>query len=348
MMAQGVRLRSGASISPLTIRVQFKNRLSRFAMPIEATRSLEFRHLRYFLALAEELHYGRAAQRLAISQPPLSVAIQQLEASVGARLFDRDSKGVRLTPAGAAFRGSAQALIDRAEDACALARDVQAGEVGRLRVGFVGSTLFNGLSGWLKNFQAAHPKVEVVVVELNSQDQIDALLHDELDLGLVHTDRLPPALASAPLYTEPFVACLPAAHPLAAQPRIALPSLGEQPFILFSRKGSPDYHARIVDICRRHGFYPRLQHEGRHWLSVVSLVAQGLGVSIVPAAFQRAGLQGAVFRPLDGEVEASAVFAAWRQDADPVLRDALLATRREGERETGCVHKLADGEAPNP
>jgi DNA-binding transcriptional LysR family regulator len=292
-------------------------------------RSLEFRHLRYFLALAEELHYGRAAQRLAISQPPLSVAIQQLEASVGARLFDRDSKGVRLTPAGEAFRGSAQALLDRAEDACALAREVQAGEVGRLRLGFVGSTLFNGLSAWLQAFQASHPKVEVIVIELNSQDQIDALLGEELDLGLVHTDRLPPALTSQPLYSEPFLACLPAGHPLASKKRIALASLSEQPFILFSRKGSPDYHARIVEICRRHGFYPRLQHEGRHWLSVVSLVSQGLGVSIVPAAFQQAGVQGAVFRPLKEEIEASAVFAAWRSASDAVLREKFLAARVE-------------------
>lgn len=291
------------------------------------TRSLEFRHLRYFLALAEELHYGRAAQRLAISQPPLSVAIQQLEASVGARLFDRDSKGVRLTPAGDAFRTSAQALLDRAEDACALAREVQAGEVGRLRLGFVGSTLFNGLSAWLQAFQASHPKVEVIVIELNSQDQIEALLGQELDLGLVHTDRLPPALASQPLYSEPFLACLPANHPGAKLKKIPLATLSDQPFILFSRKGSPDYHARIVEICRQHGFYPRLQHEGRHWLSVVSLVAQGMGISIVPAAFQRAGVQGAVFRPLAEAIEASAVFAAWRKDAEAVLRESFLAAR---------------------
>lgn len=300
-------------------------------MPIETPaaglRGMEFRHLRYFLALAEELHYGRAAQRLAISQPPLSVAIQQLEGSVGARLFDRDSKGVRLTPAGDAFRGHAAALLARAEDACALAREVQAGEVGRLRLGFVGSTLFNGLSGWLQAFQASHPRVEVVVVELNSQDQIDALLAAELDLGLVHTDRLPPALRCQPLYSEPFLACLPAAHPLAGLPQIPLAALSEQPFILFSRKGSPDYHARIVDICRQHGFYPRLQHEGRHWLSVVSLVAQGLGISIVPAAFQRAGIQGAVFRPLAEAIEGSAVFAAWRGDAAGVLREQFLAAR---------------------
>lgn len=300
-------------------------------MPINipaATRALEFRHLRCFMALAEELHFGRAAQRLSMSQPPLSVAIQQLEASVGARLFDRDSKGVRLTPAGQAFQGHAAALLSRAEEACALAREVQAGEVGRLRLGFVGSTLFNGLSSWLQAFQARHPRVEVVVVELNSQDQIDALLQSDLDLGLVHTDRLPPALAAEPLYTEPFLACLPDRHPLAALDVIPLARLSDEPFILFSRKGSPDYHARIVEICRRHGFFnPRLQHEGRHWLSVVSLVAQGLGVSIVPAAFRQAGVQGAVFRPLAEVIEGSAVFAAWRTDADAVLRQQFLAAR---------------------
>lgn len=300
-------------------------------MPIDtpsSARAMEFRHLRCFVALAEELHFGRAAQRLSMSQPPLSVAIQQLEATVGARLFDRDSKGVRLTPAGQAFRGHAAALLARAEDACALAREVQAGEVGRLRLGFVGSTLFNGLSAWLQAFQASHPRVEVVVVELNSQDQIDALLQEELDLGLVHTDRLPPALAARPLYTEPFLACLPERHPLAALDVIPLARLSDQPFILFSRKGSPDYHARIVEMCRQHGFFnPRLQHEGRHWLSVVSLVAQGLGVSIVPAAFRQAGVQGAVFRPLAEVIEPSAVFAAWRQDSPPVLRDQFLAAR---------------------
>ena len=288
---------------------------------------MEFRHLRYFLALAEELHFGRAAQRLAISQPPLSVAIQQLEAAVGARLCDRDSKGVRLTPAGEAFRSQAAALLARAEEACALAREVQAGEVGRLRLGFVGSTLFNGLSSWLQGFQASHPRVEVVVVELNSQDQIEALLADELDLGLVHTDRLPPALACQPLYTEPFVACLPASHPLACRENVALADLSGEPFILFSRKGSPDYHARIVEICRQHGFYPRLQHEGRHWLSVVSLVAQGLGVSIVPAAFQKAGAPGAAFRPLAEALTPSAVFAAWHRDSAEILRQQFLDAR---------------------
>jgi len=293
----------------------------------ETALRLELRHLRYFLALAEELHFGRAAQRLSMSQPPLSVAIQQLEAVVGARLFDRDSKGVRLTPAGQAFRLSCLPLLGRLDDACAQAREVQAGELGRLRLGFVGSTLFNGIPDWLQAFQTLHPKVEVVVIELNSQDQIEALLHDELDLALLHTNHLPPALDSLPLYDEPFLACLPEQHPAAAKRRVALASLSEQPFILFSRKGSPDYHARIVEMCRQQGFYPRLQHEGRHWLSVVSMVARGLGVSIVPAAFRDAGIQGAVFKPLAEPMERSAVFAAWRRDSAPALRTAFLAAR---------------------
>ena len=287
--------------------------------------ALEFRHLRYFLVLAEELHYGRAAQRLAISQPPLSVNIQQLEAAVGARLFDRDSKGVRLTPAGQAFRVRARSLLSGAEEACALAREVQAGERGRLRLGFVGSTLFHGLAAWMHEFQARHPRVEVVLIELNSQDQIEALLHQELDLGLLHTDRLPQALRHRALYSEPFVCCLPATHAAAGTAPLSLAQLRDEPFILFSRKGSPDYHARIVEACRQQGFYPRLQHEGRHWLSVVSLVARGMGVSIVPASFEQAGVQGAVFRPIVESLAPSQVFAAWRADEASALREQFLA-----------------------
>lgn len=301
---------------------------------------VELRHLRYFLALAEELHFGRAAQRLAMSQPPLSVALQQLESAVGARLLDRDSKRVRLTPAGQSFRVSAQALLGRFEDACAQAREVEAGEVGRLRLGFVGSTLFHGLPDWLHNFQATCPRVEVVVVELNSQDQIQALVQEDLDLALLHTDRLPPALECRPLYEEPFLACLPESHAAARRRSVPLTSLSEQPFILFSRRGSPDYHARIIEMCRLQGFYPRLQHEGRHWLSVVSMVAQGLGVSIVPAAFKESGIQGAVFKPLAEAMEPSRVFAAWRRDSGSSLREAFLGARTEVHRQAPARSSL--------
>ena len=285
---------------------------------------MEFRHLRYFLALAEELHFGRAAQRLAITQPPLSLNIQQLEASVGARLFERDSKGVRLTAAGLAFRESAQALLAQAEQARLLARGIDAGALGRLRVGFVGSVLFRGLPQWLAGYRAEHPGIEVTLAELNSQEQIDALVRDELDLGFVHTRRVPVLLQTAPVHTDAFMACVPAEHALARKRKVSLLQLRDEAFVLFSRKASPDYYTRIVDMCAALGFYPNVRHEVRHWLSVVSLVAQGIGVSVVPAPLQRSGMAGAAFRPLLEDTPPSEVHAAWKAGAELPARRQFL------------------------
>lgn len=289
---------------------------------------MEFRHLRYFLALAEELHFGRAAQRLAITQPPLSLNIQQLEASVGARLFERDSKGVRLTAAGSAFRDAAQALLARADEARLLAREIEAGAVGRLRVGFVGSVLFSGLPGWLARFQAEHPRIEVALSELNSQEQVDALMRDELDLGFVHTPRLPDGLRAELLHEDAFLCCLPAAHALARRRKVALLELRDEPFVLFSRRASPDYFARIMAMCGALGFSPRVRHEVRHWLSVVSMVGQGMGVAVVPAPLQRAGMAGVVFRPLADAPMRSPVYCAWKAGGDLPARERFLAAVR--------------------
>ncbi|RDK10913.1 LysR substrate-binding domain-containing protein [Cupriavidus lacunae] len=290
---------------------------------------MEFRHLRYFLVLAEELHFGRAARRLAISQPPLSLNIQQLEASVGARLFDRDSRGVRLTAAGRAFRESATALLAQAEAARVLAREIEAGAVGRLRVGFVGSMLYRGLPQTLRTFQAANPGIQVALTELNSQEQIDALLHDELDAAFIHTGRVPDSLQATLVHTEPFVGCLPADHALAALPELPLAALRGEPFVLFSRKASPDYYSRIFDMCAAQGFYPHIRHEVRHWLSVVSLVSQGMGVAVVPAALARSGMAGAAFRPLADATVRSEVYCAWKAAPDHPARDHFVGMVRE-------------------
>lgn len=289
---------------------------------------MEFRHLRCFLVLADELHFGRAAQRLAMTQPPLSLNIRQLEEALGARLFDRDSKGVRLTAAGAAFVDAARTLMSHAESAKQLVREVAAGAVGRLAIGFVGSVLFRGLPGWIAAYREAHPRVEVRLVELNSQEQVDALMRDELDLGFVHTRRVPETLTVERVHADDFLCCLPAGHRLARRKAVAIADLRDEPFVLFSRRGSPDYHARIVAMCAEHGFAPRLQHEGRHWLSVVSLVAQGLGVSVVPAALQGAALAGAVFRPLAEATMPSEVFAAWKAGRGVPAREHFLALLR--------------------
>ncbi|MDH6170584.1 DNA-binding transcriptional LysR family regulator [Variovorax boronicumulans] len=285
---------------------------------------MELRHLRYFSVLAEELHFGRAARRLSISQPPLSVAIRQLEESVGVRLFERNSKEVRLTHAGEALRISARRLLQQAEEAATEARDVASGSAGRLRIGFVGAMLYRGLPPALRAFQAKHPAVRVTLNELNSGVQIAELLHDRLDLGFVHTSRMPPELRHRLLLSEPFVCCLPAGHSLARKKVLAPADLRDQPFVLFSREASPDYHERILSICADAGFLPEVRHEVRHWLAVVSLVSQGMGVALVPQAMRNSALRGAVFRPLDRAVAQSEAYGVWRNGPPNVLVERLL------------------------
>ncbi|WP_428001763.1 LysR family transcriptional regulator [Acidovorax sp.] len=285
---------------------------------------MELRHLRYFVVLAEELHFGRAARRLAISQPPLSVAIRQLEESVGAQLFERSSKAVRLTSAGQALQASALSLLQAAQEAATEARQVAQGSAGRLRIGFVGSMLYRGLPQALVRFQAAHPAVRVTLTELNSAEQMAELLHDRLDIGFAHTHRVPAELDCRLLVSEPFVACLPAGHPLARKRRLAVASLQGQSFVLFSRNASPDYHARILSICADAGFYPEVRLEVRHWLAVVSLVSQGMGVALVPDAMRHCALPGAVFRPLEDSGKQSEAYGVWHAATRNVLVVQLL------------------------
>ena len=251
---------------------------------------MELRHLRYFLTLADELHFGRAAQRLAISQPPLSVAIQQLEAEVGAPLFLRNSRGVQLTAAGQALVPAAQAAIDGAAQALHAARDAASGQVGRLSIGFAGTMLYRGLPQMLRRFQAEHARLQLTLRELSSSEQLVELQHARLDAGFAHVAHAPAGLAAQLVSSQPFVACVPAVHALARKRTLPLDALAPEPLALVSRSVSPDYHARIVAACQAAGFTPQPLHEMQHWLSVVSLVSQGLAVALVPAALQQAQL----------------------------------------------------------
>jgi DNA-binding transcriptional LysR family regulator len=259
---------------------------------------MELRHLRYFLALAEELHFGRAARRLAISQPPLTVAIQQLEAEVGAPLLLRNSRGVQLTAAGQALVPAARAALEQAAQALHAARDAASGQIGRLHVAFAGTMLYRGLPSMLRRFQDEHPRLQLSLRELSSSEQVVELHHARLDAGFAHVPHAPEGLAQLLVSSQPFVACLPAAHPLAHQRTLPLSALAGEPLALVSRAVSPDYHARIVQACQAAGFVPPSLHELQHWLSVVSLVAQGLAVALVPAALSQSGLAGAVFVPV--------------------------------------------------
>lgn len=289
---------------------------------------MEFRHLRYFLVLAEELHFGRAAQRLAITQPPLSLNIQQLEASVGAQLFTRNSRGVQLTAAGQAFVPAARSLLDQAGLAAREAREVSQGMLGSLQIGFAGTVLYRGLPQILQGFAVDHPKLRLVLRELSSSDQLIDLMHERLDIGFVHTTRVPVGFSQILVSSQPFVACLPADHVLARRKRLSLARLQGEPFAVVSRAVSPDYHERILGLCADAGFSPEIRFELRHWLSVVSIVAQGLGCALVPAALQQAGLPGAVFVPLDVDTSPYETHCLWKTDRDQAALGAFLGAVR--------------------
>ena len=296
---------------------------------------MELRHLRYFLALADELHFGRAAQRLAISQPPLTVAIQQLEAEVGAPLFLRNSRGVQLTAAGQALVPAAQAAIDGAAQALHAARDAASGQVGRLSVGFAGTMLYRGLPQMLRRFQAEHARLQLTLRELSSSEQIVELQHARLDAGFAHVSHAPAGLAAQLVSSQPFVACVPAVHALARKRTLPLDALAPEPLALVSRSVSPDYHARIVAACQAAGFTPQPLHEMQHWLSVVSLVSQGLAVALVPAALQQAQLAGAAFVPVKdphGTLPRYETRCLWNPARDlPALGLFLTAVRAVGQ-----------------
>ncbi|WP_313569829.1 LysR family transcriptional regulator [Comamonas terrigena] len=290
---------------------------------------MELRQLQYFTVLAEELHFSRAAQRLHISQPPLSVAIKQLEAQLDAQLFERSSKEVRLTPAGTHLLTQARDILERARRAALDTRAVAHGMAGCLRLGFVGSSMYRGLPEALAQLQLLHPQVRVDLHELNSAEQVSALQQGKLDLALLHTMVVPDSLRARTLLREPFMACLPTLHALARQARVAVSDLSQERMVLFAESVSPEYFRSIRTLCQRAGFDPELRHEVRHWLSVLSLVSGGQGVSIVPACLQRVGMPGLAFRPLRQSAAHSELQAIWRPVPAHPLIDTLLQLLQE-------------------
>ncbi|MEH3148746.1 MAG: LysR family transcriptional regulator [Methylobacterium frigidaeris] len=314
--------RPGTASSPRRIArwidtVQYGLRYDRYGKPSGGPR-MDLRQLRYFAVLAEERHFGRAARRLALSQPPLSTAIRQLEEELGATLFTRTSRQVVLTPAGTALQREAKAILQRAADARDLVHEIAGGRRGRLRIGFSGSTVYRGLPRILSALRAAAPDIEVALQEMNSAEQVEALLHDELDAGFVHLRERPEGLDGILFHTEPFVACLPPEHPLASSGDAGVARLADlqhEDFVLFSRAVSPDYYESIIAICRTAGFLPRVRHEVRHWLTVVALVAHGAGIALVPQALACSRLAGAAFLPIPPSPIKSETWCLWRAGA---------------------------------
>ena len=260
--------------------------------------TIDMRVWRQFVVLAEELHFGRAALRLHMTQPPLTQAIAQLEATLGVRLFERSRRHVALSPAGEALLPEARELLARAQRLPAVAQAAAAGEVGRLRLAFVSPVGFELLPLWVRGFRAHSPGVALDLIEATGDVQLAALERGEIDAGvLLHSPGFVPArLASLPVAEEPLVLALPAAHPLATARRLSAAQVLAQPLVLFPRRILPSIADALFALYHAHGQSPQVAQEAIQMQTIVNLVAAGLGLAWVPRSVTRFERSGVVYR----------------------------------------------------
>ncbi len=306
---------------------------------------MELRHLRYFVTLAEELHFGRAAEKLHISQPPLSMQIRSLEQELGVKLLHRTQRHVSLTQAGHAFLQETRQILARLEQAVLLTRRASRGEIGELAVGFISVADYNVLPVVLREFRQRFPLVNLTLREATTDAQIRDLLAGRIDVGFV----LPPidesVLQAACLVREPLVVALPDRHPLAQRPgRLALAKLKDQPFILFPRQMAPGLYDDVVSFCRAAGFSPRVEQEAIQMQTIVSLVSAELGVALIPASLTNLRRTGVTYKALKDASPLTEIHLAWRRGdelpalrvfVDMALHGAGSATPVRAKRSTG-------------
>jgi DNA-binding transcriptional LysR family regulator len=289
---------------------------------------MELRHLRYFVAVAEELHFRRAAERLHMSQPPLSQQIRQLEEEVGAQLLLRNQHRVELTASGAAFLERAREILDAVESAALEARRVQRGEVGRLAVGFVGSSMYSVVPDLLNGFRESHGDVGLRLHELGTTEQLRQLESGRLDVGFVRPRQPRPGLAIEPIYAEPIMLALPDRHPLAALTRIHVADLQGERLVLLTRAGSPGLRKTLEPITDQLGGEDAIVQEVAEMQTVIGLVAAGVGVSLVPESVRALQRRGVTYRSLADETPTVELAVAWRAGDDSPVLAAFLAQVR--------------------
>lgn len=261
-------------------------------------RRIELRQWRQFLAVAEELHFGRAATRLHMTQPPLTQAIAGLEQALGARLFDRTRRKVALTEAGAALLAPVRQLLAQAAQLPGVARDAALGERGRVRLAFVSTAGYELLPRWVRGWRDAAPGVALELIEATGDVQLEQLAQGEIDAGLLLLAGARPgaALASLPVLQEPLVLAVPAQHALAALPRVPLARALDEPLLIFPRRIAPAVHDAIGALYQAAGRAPHVVQEAIQMQTLVNLVSAGLGVAWVPRSVRQFQRPGVVYR----------------------------------------------------
>ncbi|HEY4068013.1 MAG TPA: LysR family transcriptional regulator [Burkholderiaceae bacterium] len=287
---------------------------------------MELRLLRYFIVLAEELHFGRAARRLSITQPPLSFGIRQLEEYLGGRLFERDSRRVILTSMGTAFLLEAIRTVAQARIAEETARAIAGGRAGSLQIGFTGSMLYRGMPEILDLFSQSHPGIDIRLMDMTVAEQAVALQQFRIHCGFTPAESVAPGLSGQALAPDAFVCCVPEKHWAANRRRIRLESLASEDFIIFSREITPAGYDHVLQLCLAAGFAPRERAFVRQWLTAVALVSKGVGIAIVPSTMRQAISRNVRFIPIDGTGTETAGYFMWHPKAVSPALELLGST----------------------
>jgi DNA-binding transcriptional LysR family regulator len=301
---------------------------------------IELRHLRYFIATAEELNFGRAAEKLGIAQPGLSQQIKALEDIVGTPLFDRTRRSVQLTLAGELFANEARKTIAQAEMALMAARQAGRGEVGRIAVGYVGSAAYTGmLTSILNEFRAAYPDVELQISEMEMLRQLDQISEGKLDIGFIRPPvKLPVGITCVQVLQERLLLAVPATHSLAGRERVPLSAFNGDIFITPRHPPNVSFHKYTTQACQAAGFFPRLGPQGRDFVTITSMVSIGLGVALVPQSVKCIQLPSIRFKQVAGKpIFAELAVAFRRSEPSPAARAFAQHVRHFAPRSASGV-----------
>ncbi len=290
---------------------------------------MELRHLQYFVAVAEELHFGRAATRLLIVQPSLSQQIQQLEKELGFPLLTRTKRSVELTDAGKVFLTEARKVLAQVQEAKRAAQRAYRGEMGRLVIGYISSSTYDLLPMMLSAYRERFPHIDVALRELTTQEQLRSLEEESIHVGLLRLPINELTVRVEVVRREPIVCVLPEGHPLATQEQIAVSLLANEPFVLQSRQRGGGYYTQLMNLCLTSGFSPNVIQEVTEMHTIVSLVAAGMGVSLVPLSIQNIRSQGVVYRELEGVTPITEMAIAWLRTSRSTLVQNFLHVARE-------------------
>ena len=285
---------------------------------------LTLRRLNYFVTVADELHFGRAAEILHIAQPALSQQIRQLESDLGLRLFERTTRRVSLTPGGSAFLPHARHLLVTAQGVARAAAELRAGQRGNLRVGFVDSAAYEFVPRFLHRFRQASPAVTLQLHTMSSDEQAAALVAGQIDIGIARVTLDHAPLLATVVDDEPLVAAVQSSHRLASEPSIRLSELRDDEFVGFAREQSPTLHARLRAMLAPHGVSYSPAIEATEYTTILGLVAAGEGVAIVPAGVQSLRLGGLTFVPIsDPEASVQLVVLTRVDDPSVIVANAV-------------------------